>query len=342
MVDVSVIVPVYNAEKHLDECIRSICAQTLRNIEIICVDDGSTDSSVEILNRFSQEDPRIAVVRQENAGAGAARNHGMRLATGKYLSFLDADDFFDPQMLEKAFAKAEADQAELVVFKADFYNEKLHRFSPCSYGLRENMLPVHRPFAGVEIEKDVFKVVVGWAWDKLFRADFVRANSLQFQEQRSSNDMLFVFSALVKARRISTVPEILAHQRRHAGGTLSVTRERSWKCFYHALIALREQLRSWGLYERFEQDYINYALHFSLWNLNTLHGKTKRELFYQLRNEWFAELGVTGLQSKTSYSMSEYYQYKFMMAVEYHEALYDSIAFIQRLHTYMARRLKAR
>ena len=340
MAKVSVIIPVYNAEKHLEECIRSICAQTLQEIEIICVDDGSTDSSVEILKRLSRENSRITVVRQGNAGAGAARNHGMHLAKGKYLSFLDADDFFDPYMLEKAFEKGEAEQAEMVVFKADFYNEKLHRFSPCCYGLRENMLPDHRPFAGVEIEKDVFKVVVGWAWDKLFRADFIKENSLRFQEQRSSNDMLFVFSALVKAQRISTVPEILAHQRRHAGGTLSVTREQSWMCFYDALIALREQLKVWGLYERFEQDYINYALHFSLWNLNTLSDPTKKKLYQQLRREWFRELGIVDYPKEKFYHRGEYAQYLQIMKWPYSRLLQAAIGLAQRGMTWVSRKIR--
>ena len=105
MVDISVIIPVYNAEKHLEECIRSVCAQTVKDIEILCVDDGSSDGSLAILQRLAQEDPRVKVICQENAGAGAARNHGLRLARGKYLSFLDADDFFDSHMLEKAFEK---------------------------------------------------------------------------------------------------------------------------------------------------------------------------------------------------------------------------------------------
>lgn len=340
MADVSVIIPVYNAEKHLEECVRSICAQTLQKIEIICVDDGSTDSSLEILNRLSQEDSRIIIAQQDNAGAGAARNHGIRLAKGKYLSFLDADDFFDSHMLEKALEKAEAEQADLVVFKADFYNEKLHTFSPCIYGLRENMLPDHRPFAGVEIEKDVFKVVVGWAWDKLFRADFVRENGLCFQEQRTSNDMLFVFSALVRAQRISTVSEILAHQRRHAGGTLSVTREKSWMCFYHALIALREQLKAWGLYERFEQDYINYALHFSLWNLNTLSDPTKKKLYQQLRREWFKELGIVDYPKEKFYHRGEYAQYVQIMKWPYSRLLQRAIGFGQRGMTWVRRKIR--
>ena len=109
---VSVIIPVYKAEKYLRQCLDSICGQTLKDIEIICVDDGSTDSSPEILKEYREKDERVIVVRQENAGAGAARNKGLDISKGKYLSFLDADDFFEPDMLEEAFRCAEINLQE--------------------------------------------------------------------------------------------------------------------------------------------------------------------------------------------------------------------------------------
>ena len=189
----------------------------------------------------------------------------------------------------------------------------------------------------MEIEQDIFKVVVGWAWDKLFLASFVRENGLLFQEQRTTNDMLFVFSALVKAQRISTVPEILAHQRRYAGGTLSVTREKSWMCFYHALIALRGQLKAWGLYERFEQDYINYALHFSLWNLNTLSDPTKKKLYNQLRTEWFRDLGIADYPKDGFYHKGEYAQYVQIMKWPYNKLLQRIVGTMQRGWTWIQR-----
>ena len=116
MIDVSVIIPVYNTEKNIEQCVRSVMNQTLESIEIICVDDGSTDGSRAILERLAKEDARIAVIAQENAGAGAARNRGLQLARGRYLSFLDADDFFEPDMLEAALAAADSCGAEVAVF----------------------------------------------------------------------------------------------------------------------------------------------------------------------------------------------------------------------------------
>ena len=89
---VSVIIPVYNQEKYLDECLSSVCGQTLRDIEIMCVNDGSTDESLKILNKYAKNDSRIHVFSQSNQGAGVARNLGLSKAKGKYLSFLDSDD----------------------------------------------------------------------------------------------------------------------------------------------------------------------------------------------------------------------------------------------------------
>ena len=142
--------------------------------------------------------------------------------------------------------------------------------------------------------------------------------------------MLFVFSALVKAQRISTLTDTLAHQRRHAGGTLSVTREKSWMCFYDALIALRDQLKAWGLYERFEQDYINYALHFSLWNVNTLSDPTKKKLYNQLRKEWFGELGIVDYPKEKFFHRGEYAQYVQIMKWPYSKGLQKMIGYAQR------------
>ena len=99
MPKVSVIIPIYNAAEFLGECLDSVLAQTLTDIEVICVNDGSPDNSLEILREYEKKDSRIKIIDQKNQGAGAARNHGMSVARGEYLSFLDSDDFFDRDML---------------------------------------------------------------------------------------------------------------------------------------------------------------------------------------------------------------------------------------------------
>ncbi|MGN0530905.1 MAG: glycosyltransferase family 2 protein [Eubacterium sp.] len=314
-IKVSVIIPVYNVEKYLRQNLESVANQTLKDIEIICVDDGSTDSSFEIVKEFAEKDSRFIAVSQENGGAGAARNNGLRRAKGKYLSFLDSDDFFDEKMLEEAYNKAEATQADFVVFQSDQYYEETKEFKDVSWTLRYAEIPPYEPFGRRSMTDNVFKVFVGWAWDKLYNREFVLKNNLWFQEQRTSNDMLFVFSAVAIAKKIACVEKgkVLAHQRRNNKDSLSNTREKSWDCFYHALTALKQRLVDERIYKELEKDYINYALHFSLWNLNTLAEPTYSKLYDKLKNEWWQELGVADKDSSYFYNKKEYEQFAKIM-----------------------------
>jgi len=281
----------------------------------------------------------VRVVTQENAGAGAPRYRSMQYATGEYFAFLDADDFFEPDMLRQAWVKAHVNACDVVAFLSDDYIDEKRVTRDAPGRIKTQLLPAQSPFAGTDIEDNVFGVFVGWPWDKLFRAEFVREQGLTFQEQRTTNDMLFVFCALVRAQRISTVRDVLAHQRRRSGATLSVTREKSWMCFYDALIALRDQLTEWQIYDRFEQDYINYALHFSLWNLNTLKGEAKKKLYQRLKTEWFASLGVDGYPARGFYHRSEYAQYRLIKAMPYSAAAQHLLGAAQRGATWLKRRL---
>lgn len=309
---VTVIIPVYNGERYLKQCMDSIVGQTLKDIEILCVDDGSSDKSLEIMESYMHRDKRIKVICQKNSGAGAARNKGMSLAKGEYLSFLDADDFFEPDMLEQTYKKAKKQNAQVLVFGSDQYREDLGTFCQVGWTLRKHALPPYRPMDHRTFTENVFKVFVGWTWDKLFEREFVQGYKLNFQEQRTSNDLLFVFMAIVLAERIEIEEKILVHQRRNNPKSLSNTREQSWQCFYEALTALRINLVKYGLYYELEQDFINYALHFSLWNLNTLQGEKKRELCKMLKKRWFRELGITEHKKEYFYDQREYEQYREM------------------------------
>ena len=330
---VSVIIPVYNAQAHLEQCLRSVMAQTIKDIEVICVDDGSTDNSAKILSRLAQEDLRLIVKHVTNGGAGRARNIGLDMARGTYLLFLDADDFFEPDMIEKAYRAAVKDDAQVTIFGADLYDQRSGRHYPCAYALRKDLMPENRPFAAQDVQKDLFRLVSGWTWDKLFLTSFIRENGLRFQEQRTTNDAYFVFCALAGAQRITTEYAVLVHQRRHAGVTLSVSREKSWMCFYDMLLALRDQLRTWGIYERFERDYINYALHFSLWNLNTLHGEVKKELYCKLKDAWFEQLDLLKRPKVYFYRGWEYGQMRRIMCHPYGK-LTELESKLQRVRTF--------
>jgi len=320
MIKVSVIIPVYNVRAYLRRCLDSVLAQTLREIEIICVDDASTDDSPEILQEYAAKDSRVKVVRQENAGAGAARNTGLDLARGEYLSFLDSDDFFEPDMLEKAYDLAVRDRDDIVVFGSDQFRQKETsgagggsaddgEFVSVSWTIRRENIPASQPFSFRELNGNVFRTFVGWAWDKLFRAEFVREHAIRYQVQRTTNDMLFVYTALCLAERISILDEVMVHQRRDSKDSLSKTRENSWHCFHDALIELKNRLIQDGLYAKLTKDYINYCLHFTLWNYNSLAEPTKSMLRQKLLDEWFDEFGITGKRRDYFENTKEYDQY---------------------------------
>lgn len=316
---VSVIVAVYNAGKYLDECLASIIKQTLKEIEIICVNDGSTDNSLEILKRYAEVDQRIIILNQENQGAGAARNHGLKYAKGEYLSFLDADDFFEANMLEESYAQGKKYDADICVFAADLFVQSKKVYKPCGWAFKKQYFPLNKPFNPKEdqYKDNIFRMYNGWAWDKLFKREFIQNIDVEYQNLRTTNDMFFVFIALAKAEKIVALDKILVHQRVEVATSLSQTREKSWDCFYIALLAMKEELKNSNLYELYKKAFINWALNFSLWQLNTMKGDSYRKTYELLRTIGFAKLDVAKYPREYFYSDKEYNQLIEILTVPY-------------------------
>ena len=123
MVKISVVIPVYNVEKYLEQCLDSVIAQSFEDIEVICVNDGSTDSSLEILKRYADNDSRIKIISQKNKGAGAARNVGIENAAGEYVYFMDSDDYLNSDAFERLNGFLD-DEPDFVMFKiSNFYED---------------------------------------------------------------------------------------------------------------------------------------------------------------------------------------------------------------------------
>ena len=318
---VSVIMPVYNAEEWIRDCLDSIFAKDEVHTECICVDDGSTDNTLSILREYEEKDYRIKVITQENGGAGKARNNGMQYASGEYWMFLDCDDVFEADTLRMVYNFSHCRQSDITVFRSNQFATEVYKASPMQYTIKPEWLPAEQPFAGTDIKDNIFAAFVGWPWDKMFRADFIKETGLTFQEQRTTNDLLFVFSSIVKAERIFTMNTVLAHHRRLTD-SLSVTREKSWFCFYDALCALKKQLIEWDLYDRFERDFISYSLNFSLWNLNSLKGEAYYKLYEKLTTEWWDNLGVTGKPEYYFYNSIDYVQYQQVLSMSAEDYLY--------------------
>lgn len=220
-IEVSVIIPVYNAEKYLRQCLDSVVNQTLRESEIICVDDGSTDNSLAILREYEALDSRVKVLTQMNQYAGVARNNGMAVAKGEYLYFLDADDYCRKTLLQDAVRCAEEKQADIVVF--DYYHKNVTARGAvyCTGLFKRNFTQARTIFSYKDIPDSICGAVSPVPWNKLFRRQFVQDTGLQYLPLSTTNDITFAVMSTVCAARIAYLPKAYIYYRTGHTGTVT-------------------------------------------------------------------------------------------------------------------------
>lgn len=227
-VSVSVIVPVYNAGEFLTHCVRSILGQSLKNIECILVDDGSTDTSPALCDMFAAQDSRVRVLHQKNAGPSAARNAGIASAAGGYIAFADADDWMEPDMCRRMWEAACAAAADLVVcdyllqsggaaqYVASFPGG---RFTAEETEIRERFLPYFFGYADGELADYKsgcpFADYQSYVWLGLYRADVIARENIAFPDEKQyyNEDNLFNLLFLLRTKRLVHLPEALYHYR---------------------------------------------------------------------------------------------------------------------------------
>ena len=240
---ISVIVPVYNAESYLQECVDSLLQQSFQDVEFIFVDDGSTDRSVEILEDYRQKDDRIQILRQQNQYAGVARNNGMKAATGKYIIFLDADDFFEHTMLEEAYNCAEQNSAEIAVFSFYYYDNTTGQLTPrVKANLPDTVFSVN------QCENTFFADVYAAPWNKLYLRDFVVKSGIQFKPIRKFNDNYFILTTTCLANRISFLDRRLVYYRVNNSASLQGNIAPGRELFLDALAPVKKELQLRGFF----------------------------------------------------------------------------------------------
>lgn len=293
---ISIIMPVYNTEDYLTEAIDSLLQQSLQSFEIICVDDGSTDSSLDILKDYASRDVRISVIEQNNMGAGAARNIGMEKAKGKYLLFLDSDDFFEPCLLESTYFRAEATEADIIIYASRIYNDATKNFEACDWAFRKEDFP-YEVFSYKDNPDKILNSFQLCPWNKLFRKSFVEKNNLRWQEIKRTNDLFFCSVAMILAERIALVDEILVNYRTQTGKNLQATNYENPLDFYKALKKLHEYLLATGKLQNIEKSYYYRALRVCLYNLgaNIRSGNDDSTAYvYEfIKYKGFKDLGIS-------------------------------------------------
>ena len=212
---ISVIVPIYNVEKYLEQCVNSIINQTYKNLEIILVDDGSKDKSGQIADDFAKMDDRVTVIHKSNGGLSDTRNAGLNIATGDYVTFADSDDIVPPNAYEVLVKKAIAEDADYVIGNYINCDEdgKLWEkpvFNTEKY--KEFQLDIH-DYA------DSFFIMNSSACNKLFNRKFIEDLNIRFTVGLPAEDAIFTTYCFIKAKRVFYIPDIIYYYRQRSAGT---------------------------------------------------------------------------------------------------------------------------
>lgn len=249
----SVIMPVYNVENYIEEAIGTLTGQTFSDFEVILVDDGSTDGTLSRIIHSIEGDARFSLYSQDNSGAAQARNNAMKLAKGKYIIFLDSDDLFESTMFEKMVATLDETSADICVCNSVGFDSTTGRVIDSFHSLGDVEEGIHET---KDLYPRIFQVFEGTPWDKMYRADFIRANGYEYQDLRKSNDNFFTFANLLKSNKIVALRDRFVRYRCGAGGSIQDKVSKNNECIIAAVnkinslpvpSAASDSLKTWSL-----------------------------------------------------------------------------------------------
>lgn len=253
---ISVIMPMYNVEKYLSDSLFSLLNQTYQDFEVICIDDGSTDSTLEILEYFTNLDSRIKVLKNEsNMGPGFTRNRGIDVAKGKYIAFLDSDDWFSFEAFELLVEKAEKDNLDLLMFKNHVFYEDTQKFGTEEYYEMEFMDKFDsKIFSHWDCDKSYFFKIPNPPWNKLYLKSFLDENNIRFpNENLIQEDNPFFHKVFLSAKRVSLFNKHVYNRRRRSGSIMTLNNTRLFdniKISYKIIDVFFENIELYNYYKK--------------------------------------------------------------------------------------------
>lgn len=283
MVKVSIIMPVYNTRKYLPEAIESVQAQSLRDWQLICVDDGSTDGSGELLNVFAAKDCRIKVLTQKNGGQSKARNHALPFATGEYIYFMDSDDVLDKDLLLTCYNSCIEDKLDFCFFDAVSIDEKGNETYEPNYDRRGVLQD--RVYKGEELLVDLqkrYKLCTA-PWCNFIRQEFYKNSKQSFYDGIIHEDELFTARLYLRADRVKSLPVVLYKYRQRSDSTMgnkfSARNMKGYFTVAHELIKEKEILTV--NQQQLIDDYLSMMLDAAVWRTHVMpFGEKIKVIFY--------------------------------------------------------------
>ena len=290
---ISVVVTAYNVGSYIGQCLDSILSQSYRNIEVIVVNDGSKDHTQHILEAYEKKDTRVRVITQENRGGGPARNTGVEAARGEYISILDGDDFFEPDMLKEMYGQITSTESDLVICDAYFYNNETHEIGILAPALQERFLPEKEVFSWKDIPEHIFNISTGFVWNKMYRLDFVRSNKLRFQDVRRIDDLLFEMKAMIRAKRITYIKKPFIYYRCNNPTSQQGHAIETADTLYLAYLEVKNWLTKEGVYSSVRRSFVNREVASFRDDLSLMNTPEMYERMYNTyREKYFKDLDL--------------------------------------------------
>ncbi len=340
---ISVIIPVYNSEKYLESAVNSFTQQTYKNLEILCVDDGSTDESVNILESLAQNDERIKIYKQKNAGAGAARNTGLSKACGEYVYFFDSDDIADKKLIEKAYTRAAETDADIVAFNGYTFTYNDLNTKKFKSGFNKNIIKdVDRVFSYRDYPESILSTVNVVPWNKLIKRSFITENSIVFEEISSTNDLTFSAVCLAAAQRIALLDSALVYYRLGHDGTVTSIKGKNLQNVIKAIESAERQIKQLEHAEEILRSLYNFTAEnycFAFLNYTDDFASPQSKDFYEsIKNRFsqedFASLQYKDFRNKEAYAVCrsvKEHTYEEMLAIRSKRIIVSLTSYPERI-----------
>ncbi len=278
---VSIILPVYNVDKYLRQSLDSLISQSLKEIEIICVNDGSTDDCFNILEEYAQKDSRIKVIHKKNAGTGAARNDGLKVATGECIGFVDPDDWVRENMFERLYSLIKEKDVEIVMCTPGGFDEQSQQERDFPYFVDANFKE--------ELENGVFN----WqsispfsypmcVWNKLYKKELFDRHNIDFAEGLDFEDHKVIFKSLLTAEKIFFIREKLYIYRFNRVGSILSDNNRRLIDHIEIFNIVENILIETGTMSHLRKDFVTYKIHNLLYYYSMIKEEHKGEYYSRM------------------------------------------------------------
>lgn len=303
MTAISIIIPIYNAEKYLLKCLDALANQTFKDIEILCIDDGSKDKSLRILKQYASQDSRFKVFTQTNSGPAAARNLGLKNASGKYLMFCDSDDWYEPNMCEQMYKTIISQNVDVVVCGCNIIDEEKN------IRLQEDLSYYQLKYEKKQnITTDVFWNTNVLLWNKIFKTDIIRHYKMSFPTGYEHDDDCFYWQYMIVSQTAYFLQDKLYNYLRRNNSIMGKVYNKTNKSIYDQLYVLKyfyDYLQRNHIYQQHQK--LFEELYVSGWNICTSFLDCKQyQVAYKIFQEQIQDFPIKTRQYLQQYCLPKH------------------------------------